>query len=219
MNIAIYNQIRSSGLNMTSPAVDVGNQAILAVNQADQALQPLEALGVIDTGILQSTKQSLQLANSSVTGSVSHIAGTAGDALRLSSMAQQVNKLDALSNAVPSSCFNTEALFSSVNGGCDEMFNGIGNIAGGISKKVADYIAGSISTSELEAYLSGVGADLQSGMDDLTNRLTSELELLTDLKDKIQSSSLAQSIESLWNNPCTKSVLDTTLPPDIKALL
>lgn len=219
MNVDIYNKIRTAGLDMSSPAIGVGNQAISAVNQADQALQPLEALGVIDSNLLQGVRSSLNLANGSLIGSVSHITSTANDALRLSSMAQQVNKLDALSSAVPSSCFNTEALFASVNGACDEMFDGIGGMANDISKKVSDYLLGVISSSELEAFLSGISSEIQAGIDFLSDRLESETALFSELKDKVLASSLAQSIESLWNNPCTQSILETTLPPDIKALL
>ncbi|WP_140347607.1 DUF7217 family protein [Vibrio parahaemolyticus] len=219
MNIDIYNKIRTSGLSMTSPAVDVGNQALNQVNQADQALQPLENLGVIDLGVLQDARNALSSANNGLTGSVSHIANTANDSLRLSSMAQQVNKLDALSNQVPSSCFNSEALFASVNGACDELFNQIGSLASDISSKVADYFSGVISISELESFLSGIGGMLSEAVDGLASKLAAESELLNEMAEKIKASSLAQSIEALWKNECTQAVLDTTLPPDIKALL
>ncbi|MBF4249585.1 DUF7217 family protein [Vibrio anguillarum] len=219
MNIDIYNKIKSGGLVMTSPAVDVGNQALSQVNQADQALEPLESLGIIDLGVLQTARSALSLSNSSLTGSVTHIASTANDSLRLSSMAQQVNKLDALSNQVPSSCFNSEAMFASVNGACDELFNQIGGVASEISKKVSDYLSGLIDASELESYLAGVGGLLQGGIDGLASKLSSETGLLKEMAEKIQASSLAQSIEALWKNECTQGVLDTTLPPDIKALL
>lgn len=219
MNIDLYKHIQANGLNMTSPAVGIGNNALSAVNQADNALQPLENLGLVDVNILQSARQTLNMANSSVTGTVSHIAQTANDSLRLSSMASQVNKLDALVNVVPSSCFNSEALFASVNGACDELLNSIADTSAQITNKVSDYLNGLIDTSALEAFLAGIGNSLQSFLDDLSAKLLAELELLNELKDKIQASSLAQSILALWNNPCTQAVLDTTLPPDIKALL
>ncbi len=219
MNINIYNQIRSTGLNMTSPAVGVGNAALAEVNAADAALQPLEDLGVVDTDILQQARSSLGQANSSLTGGVSQIATTANDSLRLSGMAQQVNRVDALVGQVPSSCFNTEAMFASVNGACDELFNAVGDVAKQISDKVAAYLAGSVDLSELESFLSGVGSALQGSLDGLADKFASETALLQELKDKIEASSLAQSIEALWNNPCTQAVLDTTLPPDIKAHL
>ncbi len=219
MNSDIYNKILSNGLQMSSPSIDVGNNALVAVNQADSVLAPLENLGVIDNDILQSTRSSLSKANSGVTSTVSHIALTANDSLRLSSMTNQVNNLDAQVQGVPSSCFNSEALFSSVNGGSDELFTALGDIAGQISQKVADYLSGVINISELESFLSNTWGFLQSNIDGLASKLAAENQLLTELKNKIQASSMAQSIEALWKNPCTQSVLDTTLPSDIKSLL
>ncbi len=219
MNSDIYNKILSNGLQMSSPSIDVGNSALVAVNHADSVLAPLENLGVIDNDILQSTRSSLSKANSGVTSTVSHIALTANDSLRLSSMTNQVNNLDALVYGVPSTCFNSEALFSSVNGVCDEALNTISDTAEQISEKVADYTNDLISASELEAFLSSMAVFFQSDVDSLALQLIAENALLTELKNKIQASSTAQSIEALWKNPCTQSVLDTTLPSDIKALL
>lgn len=218
MNIDIYNKIKSGGLAMTSPSVGVGNQAISQLNQVSDALGPLESLGV-DLAVLNSAKASLSLANASLTGGVSHIASTASDSLRLGSLAAQANRLDALVGSVPSSCFNTEALFATVNGAVDEAFNAINGVASDLSSKIADFISGNLSLAELESALSSIGDELQAGLDSIKGMIDKELALLTELGEKIQASSLAQSIEALWNNPCTQAVLDQTLPSDIKALL
>lgn len=218
MNIDIYNKIKSGGLAMTSPSVDVGNQAISQLNKVSDALGPLESLGV-DLAVLDSVKASLSLANAGLTGGVSHIASSASDSLRLGSLAAQANRLDAMVGSVPSSCFNTEALFATVNGAVDDAFNAINSVANDLSRKIADFISGDLSLSELELILSTVGDELKAGLDSISGMIDKELGLLAELGEKIQACSLAQSIEALWSNPCTQAVLDQTLPPDIKALL
>ncbi|MGI2068107.1 DUF7217 family protein [Shewanella sp. MF08487] len=219
MNIDLFKKIQSGGLSFSSPSIGVGNQAISAVNQADNALSPLESLGVVNPGILSSTRQLLSSTNGSLLGNVSQITAMSNDTLRLSSMAQQANKLDALTNQVPSSCFNTEALFATVNGACDEFFNAIGDAANSIIEKVAAYFSGSMSSSALESFLSGIAEIFQSALSSIADRFSAEQSFLTDMKNKLMASSLAQSIESLWNNDCTRAALDMTLPDNIKALL
>lgn len=219
MNIDLFKKIQSGGLSFSSPSIGVGNQAISAVNQADNALRPLESLGVVNPDILASTRQLLSSANGSLLGNVSQITAMSNDTLRLSSMAQQANRLDALTNQVPSSCFNTEALFATVNGACDEFFNAIGDAANSIVEKVAAYFSGSMSSSALESFLSGIAEMFHSAMSSLAERFAAEQRFLTDMKNKLMASSLAQSIEALWKNDCTRAALDKTLPENIKALL
>ncbi|MCS6257465.1 DUF7217 family protein [Shewanella baltica] len=219
MNIDLFKKIQSGGLSFSSPSIGVGNQAISAVNQADNALSPLESLGVVNPGILSSTRQLLSSTNGSLLGNVSQITAMSNDTLRLSSMAQQANKLDALTNQVPSSCFNTEALFATVNGACDEFFNAIGDAANSIIEKVAAYFSGSMSSSALESFLSGVAEIFKSALSSIADRFSAEQSFLTDMKNKLMASSLAQSIEALWKNDCTRAALDMTLPDNIKALL
>lgn len=219
MNIDLFKKIQSGGLSFSSPSIGVGNQAISAVNQADNALRPLESLGVVNPDILASTRQLLSSANGSLLGNVSQITAMSNDTLRLSSMAQQANRLDALTNQVPSSCFNTEALFATVNGACDEFFNVIGDAANSIVEKVAAYFSGSMSSSALESFLSGIAEMFHSAMNSIAERFAAEQRFLADMKNKLMASSLAQSIEALWNNDCTRAALDKTLPENIKALL
>ena len=219
MNQNLYKNILENGLTLKSPSAAIGSNALSEIRKTEEALKPFEALGTIDSNVLRDTKNALNIANTGLSSSVSHITNSANKSLQHVSLAKQVNRLDSTINLVPSSCFNSEALFGSVTGACDHLFNGISDMTKGITAKISGFVSGVISQLELEAYLKKMSGLINAATEKISDLLKAETELLNEILSKIKASSLAQSIEALWNDPCAKSILNQTLPAEIKAFI
>ncbi|MFM2477370.1 hypothetical protein [Celerinatantimonas sp. MCCC 1A17872] len=219
LNIPVYQSILTQGLSLTSPAVAVGQTTINALTTADAALEPLTSRLDLDVSVIDEARSVINSANSTATSSVSTIASRAEDSLRLGSLTRYVNQIDAYVNDVPSSCYNTQSAFSSVFGSCDDYFDSMTGYANTLTDKVADFLSGSLGSSDFENYLASLGDLFSPMVDGISNLLSKEASVISEIEAKVKASSLAQSIASLWNDSCTQELMATTLPDDIQGLL
>lgn len=219
LNIPIYQHIRENGLKLTSPSVAKGREASAALSRARQALKPLSEHTGLDLSLIDSSQQLLNDYETTTTSSTDTIASRANDSLRLGSLSRYVNQIDAAESAVPSSCYNTEAAFSSVLGSCDDAFDSIIEGATQVAKAIGDYVAGSSTAKALESVLSGLGDLFGPLVKSIGHQLSKEADVIKSIEAKVKASSMAQSIAALWKDPCTQVLMQTTLPDVIQGHL
>lgn len=220
LNLNIYQHIMSNGLTISNPAVDAGRETSSQLMALETALNnpALDFLG-IDSAVLASARDSIASTNTNITGSVNAMATTADNAIQMSSMAQQVNRLDAMSEGVPSSCANTSELFGSIQGETDEAFSMVAESVGSLSQAIMDFIGGLIELDEFETLLATLSDGMSKAESEISGLLSKEVAKAAEIKNKITSSAIAQNIAMLWDNPCTKAIMSNVLPDDIKGLL
>ncbi|OCH21594.1 DUF7217 family protein [Aliivibrio logei] len=220
LNLDIYQLIMSNGLKISNPAVNAGRETSNQLMALETALNnpALDLLGV-DLTVLTSARDSIASTNTNITGSVNAMATTADNAIQMSSMAQQVNRLDALSGAVPASCSNTTELFGSIQGENDAAFAVINKAVSALFQAINDFIGGLIDVDAFATWLATITDTLSLADSDIAALLSKELAKANEIKNKITSSAIAQNIAMLWDNPCSKSVMNDVLPDDIKRLL
>ncbi len=220
LNLDIYQLIMSNGLTVSNPAIDAGREtnaqlAALETELNDPALDLLN----IDMSVLTSARDSITSTNTNVIGSVNTMATTADNAIQMSSMAQQVNRLDAMVDGIPASCANTTELFGSIQGESDAAFAVVNESAGALSQAIKDFTAGLIDAIEFEALLTTLTGYMSAADLELSGLLSKEAAKAAEVKNKIMSSAIAQNIAMLWDNPCSQAVMNDVLPDDIKGLL
>lgn len=220
LNLNIYQHIMNNGLTISNPAVDAGRETSSQLMALETALSnpALDLLG-IDLAVLTSARDSIASTNTNITGSVNAMATTADSAIQMSSMAQQVNRLDAMSDAVPSSCSNTTELFGSIQGENDAAFAVVDESASALSQAIIDFMGGVIELDEFETLLTTLSDYMSAADGDISSLLSKETAKASEIKNKITSSAIAQNIAMLWDNPCSKAVMNDVLPDEIKGLL
>lgn len=220
LNLDIYQLIMSNGLKISNPAVNAGRETSNQLMALETALNnpALDLLGV-DLTVLTSARDSIASTNTNITGSVNAMATTADNAIQMSSMAQQVNRLDALSEAVPVSCSNTTELFGSIQGENDAAFAVVDESASALFQAITDFMSGVIELDEFETLLTTLSDYMSAADREISSLLGKEAAKALEVKNKITSSAIAQNIAMLWDNPCSKAVMNDVLPDDIKRLL
>ena len=220
LNLDIYQLIMSNGLKISNPAVNAGRETSNQLMALETALNnpALDLLG-IDLSVLSSARDRIASTNTNIIGSVNAMATTADNAIQMSSMAQQVNRLDALSGAVPVSCSNTTELFGSIQGENDAAFAVINKAVSALSQAINDFIGGLIDVDAFATWLATTTDTLSPADSDIAALLSKELAKANEIKNKITSSAIAQNIAMLWGDPCSKAVMNDVLPDDIKRLL
>lgn len=212
LNTQLYQKLRG-GLAVTSPATAVISDASGNIGTAKAQLNQLPG-GAGDSYIAQ-----LDAAQSQLNAANGHIEGQKAAVLTQLGQADLVNRLDETSDQVPAGCMNTLGGTGMLTGEFNDQFQGIADKAAAMSQAVADYLSGAIDLSQLQGLLDGFGSDLDGFGSSLSSGLSSELALLAELKEKVLAMSQSQAIENLWSNPCSKAVLEQTLPDDVKGLL
>lgn len=220
LNLNIYQHIMNNGLTISNPAVNAGRKTSKQLMALEKALNnpALDLLG-INLAVLTSARDRIASTNTNITGSVNAMATTADNAIQMSSMAQQVNRLDAMSDAVPSSCSNTTELFGSIQGENDTAFATVDKAANALSQAITDFMSGAIELDEFETLLTTQSNYMSAADSKISSLLNKEAAKASEIKNKIKSSAIAQNIAMLWNNPCSKAVMNDVLPDEIKGLL
>lgn len=219
MSIDVYKAIMSGGLNLSSPSVNLGNDAIRDISALESELDNPLLEPLVDTSILSSTKTAIRAANTSANASVFHMTSTLNNSLTLTSRSNAINKLDAKADSVAKGCSNTTNMFGSIQGETDSAFSEMQTKANELSQGISDLLAGVIDASELESMMTSVSDAIGTVVASVESLVSKEQELGKELIQKLEANSVAQVISTLWKDPCTQAVLDTVLPQNIKDLL
>ncbi|MDD9157001.1 hypothetical protein PVK64_12520 [Aliivibrio sp. S4TY2] len=220
LNLNIYQHIMNNGLTISNPAVNAGRETSNQLMALEMALNnpALDLLG-IDLTVLTSARDSIASTNTNIIGSVNAMATTADNAIQMSSMAQQVNRLDAMSSGISSSCSNTTELFGSIQGENDAAFAIVYESARALVQGIIDVMGGLIALDEFETLLTTLSDYMSVADGEISSLLSKEAAKVLEIKNKITSSAIAQTIAMLWDNPCSKAVMNDVLPDEIKRLL
>jgi hypothetical protein len=220
MNTDIYNIIKEKGLGLHSPTLNIITDTTTELTKALAAVNRLPVITPpLTTGVPQSLINSMTASLGSATACAGQSAINIQDNLKnvFTSITQSsmVNNLEGLDQT----CANLTNLTGSITGEIDGFLMGIKDVATQQIKWIEDYLKGLISTIDLQSYLDDLIAQLEPLKKFILDIFEKEKALLLDLLNKIESSSLAKSLEVLWNNPCAQMLLDQTLPDDLKGLL
>lgn len=219
MSIDVYKAIMGGGLNLSSPSVDLGNDAIRDISALESELDNPLLVSLIDSSVLTTTKASIRAANTSANASVFHMTSTVNSSLTLTSRSNSINKLDAKADGVTKGCDNTLNMFGSIQGESDSAFNEMQSKANELMQGISDLLSGVIDASELESMMASVSDAIGTVVANVETLVSKEQELGKELIQKMEANSVAQAISALWKDPCTQAVLDTVLPQNIKDLL
>lgn len=220
MNTNIYNIIKERGLGLQSPTLNIITDTTSELTKALASVRQLPVIAPpLATGIPQSfiTNMTASLASATACTSQSaiHIQDNLKNVFTSITQSSMVNNLESLDQ----SCANLTNLTGSITGEIDDFLIGIKHVATQQIKGIEDYLKGLINDVDLQSYLNDLIAQLEPLKKDILDIVDKETALFLDLKNKIESSSLAKSLEVLWNNPCAQTLLDHTLPDDLKGLL
>lgn len=220
MNTDIYNIIKERGLGLQSPTLNIITDTTSELTKALASVRRLPVIAPpLTTGVPQSfiTNMTASLASATACTSQSaiHIQDNLKNVFTSITQSSMVNNLESLDQ----SCANLTNLTGSITGEIDDFLIGIKHVATQQIKGIEDYLKGLINDVDLQSYLNDLIAQLEPLKKSILDIFEKETALFLDLKNKIESSSLAKSLEVLWNNPCAQTLLDHTLPDDLKGLL
>ncbi|MCX2788352.1 hypothetical protein [Vibrio sp. Sgm 5] len=218
MNIDVYKALGSKPIQMKCPGLD---EAKAAQTQVNTVIQKLQALGLdemqeIDMEVINVLEDKLSLVNTSVDNTMGHMQNLSDNAMWFASKSNLVSTLDTMAGFPVAPCVNTSALFGPINGVAAEIFSKVDTLAQTISIKIESYLSGALDAIELELYLSGVGELIDDTTAKFDKMVADGKALIDEFEQKVMNSSIASAIDALWSNPCTQSILDATLPDDIK---
>jgi len=219
-NSDLYKAIQSGGLNLSSPSIIVGNSAIAKLDELNLALDnPQLELLMVDPLLIESTKTAVENAKTSASGSVGHMSKIANEALQISSATKAVNTLDAKVDGVAAGCSNTTNVFGSIQGESDADFDELAATAEELIVGIDDFIATQIELDVFEQLMRDISARLATTIAKVATLINKEQVQYTDVVGKLQSLSQSQQVDRLWQDPCTKAVMETVLPDELKDLL
>ncbi|PSU24486.1 hypothetical protein CTM97_00640 [Photobacterium phosphoreum] len=219
MNTDIYNIIKERGLGLQSPTLNIITDTTSELTKALASVRRLPVIAPpLTTGVPQSFINNMTASLASATACTSqsaiHIQDNLKNVFTSITQSSMVNNLESME-----SCANLTNLTGSITGEIDDFLISIKHVATQQIKGIEDYLKGLINEVDLQSYLNDLIAQLEPLKKSILDIFEKETALFRDLKNKIESSSLAKSLEALWNNPCAQMLLDHTLPDDLKGLL
>ncbi|MCD9474069.1 hypothetical protein [Photobacterium phosphoreum] len=219
MNTNIYNIIKERGLGLQSPTLNIITDTTSELTKALTSVRRLPVIAPpLTTGVPQSFINNMTASLASATACTSqsaiHIQDNLKNVFTSITQSSMVNNLESME-----SCANLTNLTGSITGEIDDFLISIKHVATQQIKGIEDYLKGLINDVDLQSYLNDLIAQLEPLKKSILDIFEKETALFRDLKNKIESSSLAKSLEALWNNPCAQMLLDHTLPDDLKGLL
>lgn len=218
MNIDVYKALGNKPIQMKCPGL---NEAKAAQAQVNTAIQKLKTLGLdemqeIDMEVINALENKLNLVNTSVDNTMGHMQNLSDNAMWFASKSNMISSLDIMAGLPVAPCVNTSSLFGPITGGASVLFGQMDSHIQTMIEKIDAYLSGALDALELERYLSSAG----SVVSELTAKFNTMVEdgnaLIAEFEQKMMNSSIASSLDALWSNPCTQSILDATLPDDIK---
>ena len=219
-NPNLYKALQSGGLTLSSPSIGIAKSATAELDALSVALDdPLLELMLVDPSILTSTRNAVKVANYSANSSMSHMTTTVNNSLQTSSLTKAINTLDSMVDGLPSGCTNTANLFGSIQGESDSDFTELTGFASELTEGLGDFLFGVIDKDELELMMGSISESLGTTVANVESLIKKEVSHYGELINKQQALALSQSIERLFNDDCTKSIMDTVLPQGIKDLL
>ncbi|MDD9174501.1 hypothetical protein PVK63_06400 [Aliivibrio sp. S2TY2] len=219
MDLDIYNTIKDKGLRLSSPSLGVItettnelNRAMAAVNRLPVLIPP--ALVGVPESLVTKMTDSLTDALATTTQSTLSIQESLNNVFSSITQSSLVNNLESVDG-----CANLTELTGSVTGEIDDFLHEMKSIAAAQIQHIEDYLANVIDEGELGAFLDALIAKFEPLKNSITSIFDKEKALFSDMKNKLASASQANMISELWNNPCSKMLLEQTLPDDLKELL
>ena len=218
MSDALYDEIVTNGLGLSSPSIAVADNSISDLNSVNSALDALPIATPPAPGFTQEWVDSAKApVNSSVVelSSAQTTMQTNCDNVFTSiQMSSSVNRIEGVQG-----CGDLTNVTGSIMGELDPMFNAISQTAQSQLDLINSFLAGALDINDFMSQFDALGASYQSSLDAIQNQFDKESALLSDMVNKVTSSSLAKSVSLLWNDPCAQAVLDNTLSPDVKDIL
>lgn len=218
MSDALYDEIVTNGLGLSSPSISVADESITQLNSVNTALDSLPIAVPPAPGFTQEWVDSAKApVNSSVVelSSAQTTMQTNCDNVFTSiQMSSSVNRIEGVQG-----CGDLTNVTGSIMGELDPMFNAISQTAQSQLDLINSFLAGALDINDFMNQFDVLGASYQSSLDAIQNQFDKESSLLSDMMNKVTSSSLAKSVSLLWNDPCAQAVLDNTLSPDVKDIL
>lgn len=204
---------------MQSPTLNIITDTTSELTKALASVRRLPVIAPpLTTGVPQSFINNMTASLASATACTSqsaiHIQDNLKNVFTSITQSSMVNNLESME-----SCANLTNLTGSITGEIDDFLIGIKHVATQQIKRIEDYLKGLINDVDLQSYLNDLIAQLEPLKKSILDIFEKETALFLDLKNKIESSSLAKSLEALWSNPCAQMLLDHTLPDDLKGLL
>jgi hypothetical protein len=219
MDLDIYNTIKDKGLRLSSPTFGVItettnelNRAMAAVNRLPVLIPP--ALVGVPESLVTKMTSSLTDALATTTQSTLSIQESLNNVFSSITQSSLVNNLESVDG-----CANLTELTGSVTGEIDDFLHEMKSIAAAQIQHIEDYLANVIDESELGDFLDALIAKFEPLKNSITSIFDKEKALFSDMKNKLASASQANMISELWNNQCSKMLLEQTLPDDLKELL
>lgn len=223
MDTELYKALLEKPLAMHVPGLTQAQDAQQEINNAIDALgglnNTLPSGEIVNLDKIEKAQSQLNAAMTQIHSATAQMQYVADNAIWLSSKANLVSSLDHAIGLPVSSCFNANTVFDVISGSLDTFFSEGMRVAHALSNKVKECISGSLSWEELEKIINTAIDKINKVKVAINEKVESCKRALKEFEDKIMNSSIATTLRGIYNNPCTKAVLDSTLPPDIKAVL
>ena len=218
LNLDIYQHVEQSGLGLSSSAISVINESTSALSEFD-ALLISEDLSAVNQDLISQVQTSILEAKADLTTVSNHVAANLEKTLSMGSVVHQVNQVNALVEGSVAEAFNTDSVMGTVMGHANESIAAIAAPADQGIQAVADYTNGVIDATDFELILTTFMEDVNSVKTTILDVINAEKNEWNSVINKLNASSQAQAITALWKHPSTQTLLEHTLPPEIKQYL
>lgn len=218
LNLNIYQHVEQSGLGLSSSAISVINESTSALSEFD-ALLISEDLSAVNQDLISQVQTSILEAKADLSTVSNHVAANLEKTLSMGSVVNQVNQINALVEGSAAEAFNTDSVMGTVMGHANESIAAIAAQADQGIQVVADYTNGVIDVAGFELALTSFMEDVSSVNTTVLGVINAEKNEWDSVINKLNASSQAQAITALWKHPSTQTLLEHTLPPEIKQYL
>lgn len=219
MNDELYDEILNNGLGLNSPSLDLASKTITILNQANESVDSLPVSEIpgdklVPEELIEETHNAINGAVDGVTSSQIHMQSQLDSIFAIINDSASVNRIEDVDGCA----YLTEAT-GSVLGEVDTFLQEIVKVALKQMGAITAYLAAQIDVDQLTTLLQGLNSSYDEFENAMAKLISDEVALINELRNKLESSSLAQSLELLWSDPCAQAVLDQTLSPELKDIL
>lgn len=218
MSDALYDEIVTNGLGLSSPSIALADSSISELNSVSSALDALPIAVAPAPGFTQewidAAKAPINSAAVELSAAQSTMQTSCDNLFTHIQMASGVNRIEGASG-----CGDLTNVTGSIMGELDPMLDAISQSAQSQLALIQAYLAGTLEITEFINQFDALGASYQSALNAIQNQFDKESALVSEMVNKVTSSSLAKSVSLLWSDPCAQAVLDNTLSPEVKNIL
>lgn len=219
MSDRLFDEILSGGMGYSSPTIPVIGGTTSTIQKAKQDIarlpvsSPENPIGieqeVVDAGLL-----ALSGAQSGLDDSEKYIQTAASGVFSSIAGARMVSR-----STGESDCGAINKVSGVVTGSTSPIITAMSSLVGAISQKVNDYLNGTIDDDAMTSALLALDGDLKGKLTQVTQLIANEKAAIDNHIKYIESSSQANALRQIWEDPCAQAVLDSVLPDRIKKLI